>query len=100
MAPTLFRHCSDIGSLIEARRRTPRRFALRAWFEAARVVRRLGRPTGLLVSVVGPDGTGKTTLADGLESATDGLFRGTRRLHLTPGAASSSGSAARPSDER
>ena len=75
----------DVGSLIEARRRTPRRLVLRAGFGAARVLRRLARPTGLLVAVVGPDGTGKTTLADGLESMTNGLFRGTRRLHLTPG---------------
>ena len=74
----------DIGRLIEARRRAPRRLALRARFGTARVIRRLGRPTGLLVSVVGPDGTGKTTLADGLESAADGLFEGTRRLHLPP----------------
>ena len=75
----------DIGSLIQARRRTPRRLTLRAGFGAARIIRRLRHPTGLLVSVVGPDGTGKTTLADGLESAADGLFRGTRRLHLSPG---------------
>ena len=75
----------EIGRLIEARRRAPRRLALRARFGTARVMRRLGRPTGLLVSVVGPDGTGKTTLADGLESTANGLFRGTRRLHLSPG---------------
>jgi N-acetylglucosaminyldiphosphoundecaprenol N-acetyl-beta-D-mannosaminyltransferase len=75
----------SIGSLIGASRRRPWRLALRAWFGAARIVRRLRRPTGLLVSVVGPDGTGKTTLADGLELASDGLFRGARRLHLSPG---------------
>jgi hypothetical protein len=75
----------DIGRQIEARRRTPRRLALRARLGTARLARRLGRPTGLLVSVVGPDGTGKSTLADGLESTTDGLFRGTLRLHLSPG---------------
>lgn len=52
--------------------------------EGVRVLRRMRRPTGLLVLVCGPDGTGKSTLAHGLLEACDGLFRRSRHLHWRP----------------
>lgn len=61
------------------------RLGLRGWFETTRVLRRINRPTGLVVVLAGPDGTGKSTLAAALEPASEGLFRRVSRLHLTPG---------------
>jgi hypothetical protein len=54
-------------------------------FGAKRIVRRLLLPTGLMVLVVGPDGSGKSTFADELLSATDTLFRRQLHVHWTPG---------------
>ena len=53
--------------------------------EAARVVERLHRPTGLSVLVCGPDGTGKSTLAAALLRDCDGFFRRSRHVHWRPG---------------
>jgi hypothetical protein len=65
--------------------RAPARRARRAVYQAARIVRRGRRPTGLVVCLAGPDGTGKSTLADALELAALGPFRRTERRHLGPG---------------
>ncbi len=52
--------------------------------EFGRIVRRIGRPTGLFLAVLGPDGAGKSTLIDGLRKETLSLFRRQRVLHWRP----------------
>lgn len=56
-----------------------------AWAMAARWVGRIVQPSGLVVAVVGPDGAGKSTLAERLPEATSGLFRRSTRVHFRPG---------------
>jgi len=75
----------EISATIAGQRRGPSRLAERGWFGTTRVLRRIVSPTGLAVVLAGPDGTGKSTLADGLESTSQGVFRRVSRLHLTPG---------------
>jgi thymidylate kinase len=67
-------------------RRGPLR-ALRALAaEAGRSVLRVRSPSGLLVAVVGADGSGKSTLISHLErDLSRRIFRGTRRFHFRPG---------------
>lgn len=78
------------GSLGALRRRlrrtrcTPAALVRRAFFASARIGRRLIRPTGLLVFVVGPDGTGKSELARGLEREAAGAFRRVAHFHFRP----------------
>ncbi len=74
----------QIDEEIRRQRRRPHTICRRLAFSCARVTRRCARPTGLAVSLAGPDGTGKSTLAGGLEAAADGLFRRVERLHLGP----------------
>jgi hypothetical protein len=57
----------------------------RLLFGSLRIGRRVLRPTGLVVAVVGPDGVGKSTVAEGLERASLGAFRQVKRLHFGPG---------------
>lgn len=49
-----------------------------------RVARRIARPTGLVVAVLGPDGSGKTTVLDHLGRELAPAFRRVRRYHLRP----------------
>ena len=69
------------AALDRHRFRTPVRAARIALRQSARVIERVVHPTGLYVLVVGPDGAGKSTLAQNLVPATDGLFRRSVRLH-------------------
>lgn len=48
-------------------------------------IRGVLRPPGLRVLIVGPDGTGKSTLAAKLPGATGALFRDAARFHWRPG---------------
>jgi hypothetical protein len=80
-APQLARLAADV----RRHRRTPWRLFLRGCFESARMARRVQRPTGMVVAVVGPDGTGKSTVAHGLEHAALGAFRRADRRHVGPG---------------
>jgi len=52
--------------------------------EALRVLRRVARPTGLVIAVLGPDGSGKTTVLDHLGRELAPAFRRVRRYHLRP----------------
>jgi thymidylate kinase len=52
--------------------------------ELARRVRRWSKPTGLWIAVLGPDGSGKSTVIDRLEAALEPAFRRTARFHLRP----------------
>jgi len=59
---------------------------LRYWLpEIKRVWQRWRHPTGLWVAVLGPDGSGKSTLIANLEKDLKGAFRRTVRFHLMPG---------------
>jgi thymidylate kinase len=49
-----------------------------------RIVRRVLRPTGLVVAVLGPDGAGKSTVIEGLHRELSQVFRRTHRFHLRP----------------
>jgi len=73
------------------RRLRPRVFSRLLVYRMLRLWRRVAQPTGLVVSLVGPDGAGKSTLADGLEEALATAFRRTARLHLGPGVLPSPG---------
>lgn len=80
------RVCLDgIRRSVASRRRRPVSFVRRAGFETRRRVGRVVHPTGLIVAFAGPDGTGKTTLADALASSALGLFHRVERRHLGPG---------------
>jgi peptidoglycan/xylan/chitin deacetylase (PgdA/CDA1 family) len=57
------------------RRRSPAALARRSVLVPLRIAGRLRRPTGLAVSIVGPDEGDKSALTSGLERRTDGLFR-------------------------
>jgi hypothetical protein len=65
--------------------RTPARAAAMLALGAARRLERAARPTGLVVLLCGPDGTGKSTLADALPELCRGMFRRTVRQHWRPG---------------
>lgn len=59
---------------------------LRYWGpEILRIWRRWCYPTGLLVTVLGPDGAGKSTLTEGLQREMTGAFRRTTVFHLRSG---------------
>jgi hypothetical protein len=58
---------------------------------AGRWAERLARPSGLVVLVAGPDGAGKTTLAERLPEALHGFFRRSTRIHFRPGVLPSRG---------
>jgi hypothetical protein len=65
-------------------RRRPATAARRATYSALRVAERLRHPTGLTVVIAGPDGAGKSKLAEDLPEACAGMFWRATRLHLKP----------------
>lgn len=52
--------------------------------EVKRVISRCRYPNGLHLAILGPDGAGKSTLIDNLESHLDGAFPRTASFHLRP----------------
>jgi thymidylate kinase len=64
--------------------RHPLRFGRYAWDQARRLVRRWLRPTGLLIAVLGPDGSGKDTVIDGMTQEVERGFRRTAVYHWRP----------------
>ncbi|HCE17840.1 MAG TPA: hypothetical protein DEQ80_08270 [Anaerolinea thermolimosa] len=54
------------------------------WFEQTRRLKRVIKPTGLFVQVIGLDGSGKTTLIQKLAEDLRGLFRKTACFHFRP----------------
>jgi Phosphotransferase enzyme family len=63
---------------------TPHRAAAILALSGRRLAARVLRPTGLTVVVVGPDGSGKSTVADALPRTLEGLFWRTGRWHWRP----------------
>lgn len=55
-----------------------------AWADAKRQLRRMLQPTGLVLGVLGPDGSGKTTVIEHIERELAPAFRQVRRFHLRP----------------
>ena len=64
--------------------RSPLQLACYLLSDAIRRIQRWRTPTGLLVVVVGPDGTGKSTLIRHLVQATGPAFRRSRVFHWRP----------------
>ena len=64
---------------------SPGRAIHAVWIGARRYVDRLSNPSGLSVLLVGPDGTGKSTLAARLPQATGDMFRRHASSHWRPG---------------
>ena len=54
------------------------------WLELRRVLRRVYRPTGLVIAVLGPDGAGKSTVIEGMRLELGQMFRRTDYFHLRP----------------
>jgi hypothetical protein len=67
------------------RYRTPTRAVGGLAVGLRRELERVTRPTGLLVVVAGPDGSGKSSLADALPGRLTAMFRRGARIHWRPG---------------
>ena len=52
--------------------------------DSLRMFRRLTNPTGFIVAILGPDGSGKTTVIEHIEKEFSCAFRSVRRFHLRP----------------
>ncbi len=63
---------------------SPKGLVLPLWM-AARLIDRVLHPTGLCVVIVGPDGAGKSSLAEALPAACTGLFHQHVHIHWRPG---------------
>jgi hypothetical protein len=84
-----------VAALRLRRVRTPKRVVVLFLRSLERLADRVGRPTGLTVAVVGPDGTGKSTLASALSRSCDGYFWRTEHIHWRPGLLPSPGALVR-----
>jgi hypothetical protein len=66
------------------RLRSPSRAAAWSFLTVGRVARRISQPSGLSVLVVGPDGAGKSALADNVRELGEELFRRDLHWHWRP----------------
>lgn len=64
---------------------SPARVARAFSVAARRYVDRIGHPTGLTVMIVGPDGSGKSSLAERIPGLCAGMFKREARYHWRPG---------------
>ena len=65
--------------------RAARRSSVRGWVgDTQRMIFRLRHPTGLHVVILGPDGSGKSTVATHLAPCVAPMFRHVREYHLFP----------------
>lgn len=62
-----------------------RQRALQRWQEWQRIWRRLRQPTGLRVVFLGPDGSGKSAVIEGVSAQLSQAFRRVEYRHLFPG---------------
>lgn len=85
--PVLEAHLSDLKRVLKRERlKQDPLNPLRYWLpEAKRIWYRWRRPTGLWVAVLGPDGSGKSTLIQNLRQELERAFRRTAVFHLMPG---------------
>ena len=63
----------------------PRRSLEAVWKGATRWMKRIAHPTGFVVTIAGPDGVGKSTLAQQIPKACTGVFLRETHLHWRPG---------------
>jgi thymidylate kinase len=79
---------SRIGNELEAFQKSMRRrvsiSAQARWFELQRIVRRTLQPTGLMIAVLGPDGSGKSSAITGLGDLLLPAFRRAEIYHFRP----------------
>jgi thymidylate kinase len=76
---------ADMPSLREELRTRAPRYSLRDRIaEIGRLISRTRKPTGLWIAVLGPDGSGKSTVIERLEAALAPSFWRTTRFHLRP----------------
>jgi thymidylate kinase len=69
-------------------RRRSRRLSIRGWYaEIARIAHRMLRPSGIHVAFLGADGSGKSSVIEGVAKALTPAFRRTARRHLFPSGA-------------
>lgn len=66
-------------------RRHPFRLAFHLCFDLYRKFIRFVRPTGFFIVVLGPDGSGKSTITSELRRQLDRGFRATQQFHWRPG---------------
>jgi thymidylate kinase len=84
---TLERHTKVLKRVLlwEQFRQNPLNSA-RYWIpEILRALRRWHEPTGFCVGILGPDGSGKSTIIGTIQSELLGAFRQTAQMHLLPG---------------
>lgn len=65
--------------------RTPGRAMALLTRSLTRLAERISHPTGLIVEVVGPDGSGKSTLSSALLHRCEGYFWRNKHIHWRPG---------------
>ena len=71
--------------LVLHRFRSPRRVSEAMVLGARRRLERVLHPTGLVILLVGPDGSGKSTVAQSLHESCEGIFARQAKFHWRPG---------------